>query len=324
MTSGGVGHPYYHRPEDDTEKIDPEILRKTGQFVLQGTVNLADEQGTELLIEDRQNLYNAAQFNVTSFNPGQGEHEQVRILASNRDELMGLVLDSALAVNGRLQEEQRQAAPVMASPMRYGGPSASGKKTFNRGISDLAPFEGDTSLLLAAAEFIGFGRLDLRGDDGYWISNGHLTAEGRRAVPILEANEIWIHLASPSPDLFEEVLAAASEPFIVTGDYAVSDLMLTPINDKGVILGVSLDPAHVDGTIAALEELKARLGDTDNLVLCATTDRGMEEAGAALYMGLVHRGWEAVEIAGDRRAGGGISGNNLRVFAGANQRAFMR
>ena len=93
MTSGGVGHPYYHRPEDDTEKIDAEILRKTGQFVLQGTINLAEERDVELLIEDRQNIYNAMQFNITSFNPGQGNQEQVEINARTKADLVSLVLE---------------------------------------------------------------------------------------------------------------------------------------------------------------------------------------------------------------------------------------
>ena len=83
MTSGGVGHPYYHRPEDDTGMIDPEILRKTGQFVLQGTINLADERRVELLIEDRQELYNTMQFSVTSFNPSHGDYAALDLDAGN-------------------------------------------------------------------------------------------------------------------------------------------------------------------------------------------------------------------------------------------------
>ena len=114
MTSGGVGHPYYHRPEDDTEKIDAEILRKTGQFVLQGAINLAGEQQVDLLIEDRQNLFNAMQFSINSFSPGQGAYEKVPIGARTKDDLVKVVLDSALAVNTRLQQQPQQARAVDA------------------------------------------------------------------------------------------------------------------------------------------------------------------------------------------------------------------
>ena len=43
MSSGGVGHQDYHQPEDDIDKIEPEMLNVTGQFVLRGMMNLADE-----------------------------------------------------------------------------------------------------------------------------------------------------------------------------------------------------------------------------------------------------------------------------------------
>ncbi|MFC1574774.1 M20/M25/M40 family metallo-hydrolase, partial [Gemmatimonadota bacterium] len=311
MTSGGVGHPYYHRPEDDTEKIDAEILRKTGQFVLQGTINLAEEREVELLIEDRETLYNAAQFSLSSFNPGQGNYEKVQIDARNRAELVQVVMDSALAVNNRL----RQPAQAAAQAGGRGGAATRGNKTFNRGIGDLAVFEGDANLLLSAAEFIGFGRLDIEGDDGSWFSGGHITRAGREAVGILEENNIWIHLASPSESLFNEMLALSSKPFIVTGEYTISASMVDAINEKGVILGITMDPSDVNGAITNLEGMKLRLGDTDNLVLSVTTEEGMDEAERALYMGLIERGWEHLEIVGDRRAGGGVAGASLRVFS---------
>jgi hypothetical protein len=314
MTSGGVGHPNYHWPEDDTEAIDPEILRKTGQFVLQGTINLAEEREVELLIEDRLNLYNAVMFSINSFNPGQSAYEAVQIKARGKDGLTALVLDSALAVNSRLRQPPAQPMPRMGG---RGGAAPQGKKIFNRGTSDLALFEGDVSLLLAAAEFIGFGRLDIEGDDGHWFRDGEITAAGRRAIPQLEANDVWIHLASPSESLLTEMLTLASEPFIVSGDFFVTPALAGPINEKGVILVVTMDPADVEACLSELEGLRLQLGDTDNLALSVTTDRGMEEAKTALYLGLIERGWEHLEIAGSRRAGGGIAGGNLRVFSGA-------
>jgi len=314
MTSGGVGHPHYHWPEDDTEAIDPEILRKTGQFVLQGTINLAEEREVDLLIEDRLDIYNAVMLSINSFNPGQGSYEKVRIDARNKDDLTALVMDSALAVNTRLRQPPAQPMPQMRG---RSGATAQGKKTFNRGTSDLALFEGDASLLLAAAEFIGFGRLDIEGDDGNWFNGGQITAAGREAIPQLETNGVWIHLASPSESLLSEMLALASKPFIVTGDYTVTPTMVDQINQKGVIVAVTMDPSDGATTISDLEGLKLLLGDTDNLALSVTSEDGMDEAKTALYMGLIERGWEHLDIAGDRRAGGGITGGNLRVFSGA-------
>ena len=58
MTAGGIGHPDYHDAGDDPAKIDPEMLRRNGQFVLQGIVNVANETAVNLLIPDRLHLYN--------------------------------------------------------------------------------------------------------------------------------------------------------------------------------------------------------------------------------------------------------------------------
>jgi hypothetical protein len=317
MTSGGVGHPHYHNPEDDTEAIDPEILRKTGQFVLQGTINLAEERDVELLIEDRLDLYNAVMLNINSFSPGQGDYETVQIPARNKHDLLMVLLDSAQAVIARQGAgEGPQVDPQLMAMLRARGISLpSAKKTFSRGISDLAPFEGDVSLLLKAAEFIGFGRLDIGGDDGHWFQGGQVTPAGRRAIGVLEENDVWIHLDSPSEGLLNGMLAAASKPFIVSGDYSITSSMASQINSKGAVLAVTMDPSDVETCISDLEGLKLQLGDTDNLVLNVTTEEGMDEAKSALYMGLLDAGWEHLEIAGDRRAGGGITGSNLRVFS---------
>ena len=64
MTAGGVGHPDYHDAGDDTAKIDAEMLRKNGQFVLQGVINVANETAVNLLIPDRLHLYNGMRMNL--------------------------------------------------------------------------------------------------------------------------------------------------------------------------------------------------------------------------------------------------------------------
>ena len=66
MTAGGGGHPDYHDSGDDTSKVDPEILRKTAQFVLQGTMNLANETDVQLLVPDRLYLYNSLMMRITA------------------------------------------------------------------------------------------------------------------------------------------------------------------------------------------------------------------------------------------------------------------
>ena len=147
---------------------------------------------------------------------------------------------------------------------------------------------------------------------------------GGEAIQHLEENDIRVHKVRPSESLLNEMLALSSKPFIVTGDYSVTASMVDQINEKGVIVGITMNPSDVNACIADLESMKLKLGDTDNLVLSVTTDEGMDEAKTALYMGLIDKGWEHLDIAGSRRAGGGIAGGNLRVFSGAGARMFMR
>jgi hypothetical protein len=98
--------------------------------------------------------------------------------------------------------------------------------------------------------------------------------------------------------------------------------MVDQVNEKGVVLGIELDPAYPERAVSDIEGMRVLLGDTDNLVLCATTDEVLDEVESAIYMGLLEMGWEHTEIAGDRRAGGGIAGGNLRVFSGGGGRMY--
>jgi hypothetical protein len=140
----------------------------------------------------------------------------------------------------------------------------------------------------------------------------------------LEENNIAVHLSSPTEDLFRSVLALASKPFIVSGDYAVAPDMVEPINAKGVVLAITVDPAQIETAVSEISGMRTLLGDTDNLVLSLTTTELADEAKTALYMGLRENGWAHTDIAGQRRAGGGITGGNLSVFSPARAVRFRR
>ena len=93
------------------------------------------------------------------------------------------------------------------------------------------------------------------------------------------------------------------------------------INEKKVLLGVKFDPRDVEGCVKRLEEAKAALGDSDNLVLYLTSTEGLDEAKKDLYVRLIKKGWKAEEIGSARRRrfrGGerptGISAGNLSAL----------
>jgi hypothetical protein len=294
MTRGGGGHPDYHRPEDDAAKIDPEILRKTGQFVLQGTINLANETDVELLIEDRQVVYEAMRLSVENINP----------------DLKGSAW-SYLDIKGYSKDKLRwRVASVEKTP----------RKTLETGINDLRIFQGDVELLTAASDALGFGRVDIKGSDGVWIVEGRLTRKGRYALRVMEENNIVVNLVSPYRRLLRAVLATATRPFVVTGHFTLNPNICDQINKKKVLLGVKFDPDDVEGCVERLVKAKAALGDSDNLVLFVSSTEGLEEAKKALYISLSKKGWQADEIGGvgSRRRGRGrspgIAGGNLSVL----------
>jgi hypothetical protein len=289
MTSPWSDHPDYHQPEDDAAKMDPELLRKAGQFMLQGAVNLANETKINLIIEDRQVQFDAMQCRVQILNPDLKDSFWSRV-----------------GIDGSSQDKLRwRVASVEERP----------KKSVRTGIHELRVFAGDVELLLAASDALGFARVDIEGSDGVWIENGRLTREGRYAIGMMEEHGITINLVSPHPELVDTMLAIATCPFIITGFYSLEEQHCDLINEKKVLIGIKFGPNDVGGCVERLEKAKGALGDTDNLILYVTSTDGLEEAKEDLYKQLIKKGWQADEIASrERRDPKGIAGGNLRVL----------
>jgi hypothetical protein len=276
MTSGGTGHPDYHDAADKTEKIDAEILRKTGQFVLQGTINLSTETSVALLVPDRLHLYNGLR--LTPVN-----------LAENQ---------SGRGRRGRYEGMQAGTS----------GPR------LHIGLSDSAAFDGNLALIDVAAKLLSVGRVDVssRGD-GLWFIPSGLTDRGRAALKAFESNRIVLVFSDPSQRLCEELLEAAQKPFILTSLRTLPDgATAKRINDKKVLVAMEWDSSEPAATAALLSDLKKRIGDSDNLLLVtskpsapsygeqASTDkaaqRRQEEARQQLYLALIKDGWTKEEI----------------------------
>ncbi len=286
-------HPDYHQPEDDTHKINPEILRKTGQLVLQGAMNVAQETEVNLLIEDRKALYEGMRLSLQKINPDLKDSEWRYV-----------------GIDGISQDKLRwRMASIKEKP----------RKTLEQGIRDLKVFEGDVELLLAASDALGFGRVDIKGSDGEWIKQGRLTRQGRYALDMLQTNNIAVNLVSPSPRLLRAMLNSAVRPFLITGFYRPKQRLYDQIREKKALLGVRFDPKDVDGCVTQLERAKAGLGSSENLVLYVTGSEGLDEAKKALYVSLIKKGWKAEEVGSARNrrrrnSGSGIAGDNLNVL----------
>lgn len=284
ITSGGIGHPDYHDFGDDSDKIDKEILRKVGQFVLQGAINVGNEPGT-LVIPDRQHIYDGMQWHITALNPELKMEAGWKVLeAKTKSDLANLIIEKV----------EKLKKPAQPSPrMRFMRRMPSAK--FYTGIAGGQVFDYDTDFMKIAYSALGFGRIDVDGDDGKWFDRG-LTDCGREALRAMEDSSIVLHLVNPSKETFADVLTSAQKPFVVTG---ISDLdadQISLMNEKNVLVAVDFDPANVDGCVSMLEELKTKIGDRDNLIINLQSKEEVGKAKKDLYRHLIGKGWTKKEI----------------------------
>jgi len=307
MSRDGVGHQDYHQPEDDTERIEPEMLRRTGQFVLQGMVNLADETAEKLLIERREQLYRAMRMEISNLNPDlpNSTWTYVDIKEKTKEALHDQLYD-------RARELFRGTSPADAGgPARAAGQGPRAQKSLTRGLANFQAIGEDVRLLELAVDFYGIGRVDIKGDDGVWVVNGRLTDVGREALKSLEANDVVVRLVSPGEKLIDDMLSAASRPLVITGDYQITYALAERLNAGGVHLGIDLDPEKVGDFITRVEKATNLLGERRNLFAFLTAAKGLEEAKQPLYLGLIDRGWTHNEICGGREHRGLLGGGNL-------------
>jgi len=309
MTRGGVGHPDYHDSGDDTHKIDPEILRKTGQFVLQASINLANENKTNLLIPNRQDRYNAIHFNIININasldiPG----GWTNIDADNKHKLLGLARDKALELK----------KPQEATPMMYyrRGPRFPARL----GIADSKVFEGCVATMNLVHSILDFGRIDVHGEDTFWFDNG-LSSKGQMALKSMEKNNIVVHMFNPTKASLNTMFDTAVKPFIITGYDNLDNMTISRIKDKNALVTVEFDLLDVKGCIRRLEEMKQKFGGTGNLILYLNPAEKIDpenmepqqEKMRELYMSLIDAGWTKKEI----YAIGGLNSEG-RVREGGN------
>ena len=308
MSSGGAGHQDYHQPEDDTEKIEPEMLRVAGQFVLQGVQNLSSETEENLLVARRQDRYRALQMEIRNLNPD---------LADSRWTRVEIKAKTQPALYDEIFARARELLKQPSSPQESGSaasdeqPRPVGAKSLTRGLADFKLVADDMRLLGLVVDFHGIGRADIAADDGVWIAQGRLTDRGREALGVLEENQVVVRLMSPSQTLVEDMLSTAQRPFIITGDCDISRAMAERMSNRGVQLGICLDPQDVGQFIARAEKARELLGERRNLFVFLTATKGLDEAKTPLYLGLVDRGWTHREICGGREHGGLVGGAGL-------------
>lgn len=313
MTSGGVGHPDYHDSGDDAYKTDPEILRKTAQFVLQGTMNLANETAVPLLVPDRLYLYNSLMMRFTNINAALPGAAWKNNDFANKAALLGRMYEREIARGTTAQGGDPRLAQIMAildmpAPAAPGQPQQV-RKDAAIGVKS-AVFGGDVKFLDLTAANVGFGRVEFAGDDAAWVASGRLTDSGKAALKALEANGVFPHLVAPGEALLGDFLAAAEKPFLVTGVNGVPAGLKDKIIAKKVVWGVDYDPEDVPAGLARADAAKKALGAANSLIAFPKTIEKLNDLAAkrAFYLGLIKLGWKPEDIAF-------FTGNSLRTLS---------
>jgi hypothetical protein len=293
MTAGRGGHPDYHDSTDDTSKIEADILGWTGQFVLQGALNVANETETNLLIPDRLDQYNAQRFVVPDASGesvagggrgGGGGWSYVR--ASTNAELMA-------AMTQRIKEMQTATAAPAAGG-RGGGRGGGGGGRFSTGVRGPGIFQGNIATMEAAAALLNFGRIDVAGPDGAWFGD-KLTADGKVALKAIEAANIVVNLVRPQASLLGDVLDNAQKPVMVSELGAIDAALAEKFKAKKALAIVGCDPADVDGCIRKLGASAAVVGKA-NLLLSMGAGKDRADATRKLYIALLKAKWSRDEI----------------------------
>ena len=307
MSHGGNGHPDYHQPEDDSDKIDPEMLGITGRFVIAGIKNLADETQTSLLVPRRQQLYEGLRMRVANYNPKlEGSSwTQVDLKADTNEKLQQAIYDFVR------ETVQRRAASNASSENTASEDELPARKSMGRGLASLAPIGTDERLLDLVIDFYGVGRVDVATDDALWFKDQQLTDEGKQLVTLLEKRQVLIHLVSPAPEVLKAIGAVASKPFVVSGQYELTDEVLDGLKRLGCPLGVTLDPSNPGQFLDRVEHLKSQLGERQLLFAMLQDAKDLEKVKQDLYIGLLDRGWAHNEIVGGRQHRGLMGGATI-------------
>jgi hypothetical protein len=307
MTDGGVGHPDYHDSGDDTYKIDPEILRKTAQFVIQGAINTADETAVNMIVPDRQYLYNSMMMRFTNINTALPGAAWKNSDFPTKASLMGKMYEREVARSG--QSADPTVTAIMAA-LNMGTPAAPGqsqpvRKDAAAGVKSAA-FSGDLKFLDVAAATVGFGRVEFSGDDASWIVGGRLTDSGKAALKAMEANGVFAHLINPGETLLGDFLTAAEKPFVVTGMAAFPAGLKEKAVAKKIIWGVEYDPEDVAASIEKADQAKTLFGAAASIVAFVKSADKLNDLTTkrAFYFGLIKKGWKTADI--DAFVGGSL------------------
>jgi len=269
MTDGGIGHPDYHDSGDRTDRIDAEMLRKNGQFVLQGVINVATDATTPMIIPDRQHLYNAMRMTLLNFNEMRG----------------GTMM---MVSQGVVQQVRR---PGLAPSL------------------DSYVFSSNPALIDIAAKAFNISRVDVRADGTLFAANNvtdrgkdAIKAFETNGIVLNLINPSKALLADVL-DTAKKPFIVSGLTAMPGAELAPR------VKAKNVLVAVDFDATNPQAVATKLMDFKKTAGDSGNLLLTArdvpvvvrgeppdARARQFDAAKQQVYLALIKAGWTKDEI----------------------------
>lgn len=274
MTTPWNGHPDYHQPGDDTEKISAELLGKVAQFVYDNALLIANYEG-DLMIEDRLPIYVHKSANIINIHPIPYE-DGLALLDSLQNEWIDIqfvevALDSLKDPSVKLAEMVKSLAAAaeeesdisrMMGPMAPMFRSRRDKTTSVVGLKGIENINADVANLRIAGK-LGAKFFVIDGVDGKWISQDEgLTKDGQKAIKELNNQKMLILLQNLPENAMVQILDASKHPVIIAGVKGVdslSDSLIQKVNEKDALIALAFCPDKIDKLVERIEALKQRI-----------------------------------------------------------------
>lgn len=324
ITTPWGSHPDYHQPDDDIEKISIPMLEKVTNFVYDQLLLFANAD-MDLNVEDRHARYLYKSAILTNINPIPYADDLPSLKKKHANDVdlqfLSIQLDSVLNKEERLAslitqlDQASQMKSDISQPRNQRSLFSSRREHLVTipGLNGVSSINGCTDLLRIAGKN-GARFMIWDGVDGKWITEEGLSAEGKKAVKVMNKNKMALILLNMSEDDMSQILDVSQHPVIVANivdETKLSDDFFNKVSDSGSLFYLRLNPTTNTADLAQRIELLSNEIDWEHLGLFPVCSGDCASTGGnsiwKLTVALKNRGVEAVHIQG-------ILGNNLDGF----------
>lgn len=314
MTNPWDGHPDYHQPGDDSEKISAELLGKVAQFVYDNALLIANYDGN-LIVANRLPIYIHKSANIIDIHPIPYE-PGLALLDSLQNEWIDIQfveapLDSLKDPSVKLAEmvksldaaaEEESDISRMMGPMARMFRSRRDKTTSVMGLTGVQSVNSDLANLRIAGK-LGAKFFMFDGVDGKWITaDDGLTKDGKKAIQEMNDQKMLILLQNLPENALVQILETSQNPVVIAGVKGVgsiSDSLVQKVNEKDGLIALAFCPDKIDKLIERIEALKQRTKVSHiGLYPCPEKDLDVENLDQMLNLtiALNQKGYQEAEI----------------------------